>query len=124
MRIIETKKALKNAEKSKLDNFIVEGKLAEAIYRTRKIEKLTQKKLIILATLVAAGGVGLSASEKILPVYSSLAPATSETEVLWKGGAILILGTVVTYAIHKNYDIEYEFDAKNRVTKLKCRRNV
>lgn len=58
MITIKTKDQLKKAKEDKVREFVVVGDLAEKLYKTRKISKLSKKAAIALSVAVGAGAIG------------------------------------------------------------------
>lgn len=111
MITIKTKDQLKKAKEDKVREFVVVGDLAEKLYKTRKISKLSKKAAIALSVAVGAGAITAPfTGGGSLMLVSAL--ATSATATIGGSQVVLIAlgigGILALYALHKDYDMSFE----------------
>lgn len=111
MITIKTKDQLKKAKEDKVREFVVVGDLAEKLYKTRKISKLSKKAAIALSVAVGAGAIGAPfTGGGSLMLVGAL--ATSATATIGGSQVVLIAlgigGILSLYALYKDYDMSFE----------------
>lgn len=116
MLVVETKEELKRAREQNVAEFMVVGDLAEKLYKSKGIKKLSKKKIIALSGLVSSslvispvtGGVSLGVASATAVGLTGLSAATIIS--------IVSIGSVVAvYGMHKDYDVEVEAELPRKV---------
>ncbi|GAB2490294.1 hypothetical protein GCM10008929_13190 [Alkalibacterium psychrotolerans] len=118
MLTIKNKHQLKKAEKDKVGEFIVVGDLAQKIYKTRKISRLSKKAILSLTIAFSAGAIALPFTAGISLKAAGLASTAALTTI---GGpsvaftALSIGGFLVLYALYKDYDVDFTVDNDGKI---------
>lgn len=118
MLIIETKEQLKKATKENQDSFIVVRDLAQKLYKTRKISKLSKKAAIAITLAFGIGTVGAPFTAGSSLGAAGAIAATTTTAI---GGstvmltAIFIGGVLFLFALHKGYDVDLKIVSSGTV---------
>lgn len=111
MITIETKDQLKKAKEDKVREFVVVGDLAEKLYKTRKISKLSKKAAIALSSAVGGGAIAAPfTGGGSLMLVGAL--ATSATATIGGSQVVIVAlgigGIIALYALYKDYDMTFE----------------
>lgn len=107
---VSTLAELKKAEKDQANEIIVEGELAQKLYKVRKLKKITKGIGLLGLTVLA---VALGAATISAPVTGGLSYAVTSAVTLTGAEISMIilassLGIALIMAIHKDYDeIDY-----------------
>lgn len=108
---VSTLAELKKAEKDQANEIIVEGELAQKLYKVRKLKKITKGIGLLGLTVLA---VALGAATISAPVTGGLSYYAVTSAVTLTGAEISMiilassLGIALIMAIHKDYDeIDY-----------------
>ena len=107
-RTVTTKEELKSAQKDKIDEIIVTGKLAEDLIAAQKITKLGKGALAALSTGITAAAVAspLTGGASMGVTAAALAPVAAASGI--SVGAILLiytLGVTVIIALFNDYQV-------------------
>lgn len=118
MITIKTKDQLKKAKEDKVREFVVVGDLAEKLYKTRKISKLSKKAAIALSVAVGAGAITAPfTGGGSLMLVGAL--ATSAIATIGGSQVVLIAlgigGILALYALYKDYDINFEVGTDGKI---------
>ncbi|MDG6896068.1 hypothetical protein [Volucribacter amazonae] len=115
MLVITTKEELEKAVKNKEPEFIVKGELAEQIKKSKKVKNLGKFSLLALSASIAAipftGGSSAAVGVATLSATTGLSIAALT--------AIICLGLTLLINLHKEYDLEYEYDLIKFTLKIK-----
>lgn len=117
MLIIETKEQLKKATKENQDSFIVVRDLAQKLYKTRKISKLSKKAAIAITLAFGIGTVGapftagssLGAAGAIAATTTAIGGSTVMLTAIFIGGVLFL------FALHKGYDVDLKIVSSGTV---------
>ena len=114
--IIKTKDELENAIKNKVQNFEVEGELAENLKKGQKITTLGKISLSILIASLA-GIVATPATGGISGAWGFAGAATVATLTgleIATITAVAFLGIGMLIALFKDYNVEFEKDTEGK----------
>ncbi len=125
--IVKTKEELEKAMDNKEQNIVVQGELAEKLYKTRKIAKLSGWTLVAIAAALAAapftGGLS-AASLTAVAGFTSITSAATLTGL--EIGVIVMAATIglsIILALYKNYDVKIKrTEVDGTVTELEFAR--
>ncbi|MEY8757941.1 hypothetical protein AB9M93_26235 [Peribacillus frigoritolerans] len=108
---VDVKEQLKKAKENKVKEFIVVGELAEKLYKTQKISKLSKRAAIALAGANGVGAVAAPFNAGGSLGIAALAIGTAATTVGTGTiiAAIAVGGVLLVYSIYKDYTIIAEY---------------
>lgn len=126
MITIKTKDQLKKAKEDKVREFVVVGDLAEKLYKTRKISKLSEKAAIALSVAVGAGAIAtpFTGGGSLMLVGAAAATATATI-----GGYQVVLvalgigGILSLYALYKDYEVSFIVEPDGKITVVCKKKN-
>ncbi|MFZ7306003.1 hypothetical protein [Avibacterium avium] len=104
MKIVKTKEEFDHLVKANEKEFIVVGKLAEKLQRTKKLATMGKISLGIIATALAAAPF-TGGTSTLMAV-----PTVGVSTAAW--GAILFFG-IILISFYKNYDLEVVGEMKD-----------